>query len=52
MTFGVAVRLYAFMARTSANVQVSNDLTNGSHLEINEALELRTGDTQLAPGRA
>jgi hypothetical protein len=53
MTFAsVAVRLYAFMLRTSANVQISNDLTNGSHLEIDEALELLASDPQLAPGRA
>jgi hypothetical protein len=32
MTFAsVAVRLYAFMPRTSDTVQVRNNLTNGSH---------------------
>jgi hypothetical protein len=52
MTFGVAVGLYAFMARTSANVQVRNDLTNGSHFKIDEALELLASHPQLAAGRA
>jgi hypothetical protein len=52
MTFAsVAVRLYAFMPRTSDNVQVRNNLTNGSHLEIDEAIELLVDDTQLAPRR-
>jgi hypothetical protein len=38
--------------RTSANIKVSNDLPNGSHLKIDDAIKLLAGDTQLAPGGA
>jgi hypothetical protein len=34
----------------SADVNVSDDLPNGSHLEVNDAIELRADDTQVASG--
>jgi hypothetical protein len=34
---------------TFAYVNFSDDLPNGSHLEVNDAIKLRAGDTKLAP---
>jgi hypothetical protein len=36
---------------TLAHVNISDDLSNGLHLEVNEAVELGAGDTKLAPRR-
>jgi hypothetical protein len=33
--------------RTSANIKVSNDLPNGSHLKIDDAIKLLAGDAPL-----
>jgi hypothetical protein len=33
--------------RTSANVKVSNDLPDGSHLKIDDAIKLLAGDAPL-----
>jgi hypothetical protein len=38
--------------RTSANISVRDDLANGPHLDVNNALELRAGDTKLPPSFA
>jgi hypothetical protein len=38
--------------RTSDNVNISNDLPNGPHLDIHYAIELLSSNTQLARGRA
>jgi hypothetical protein len=32
-------------------IDISDDLPNGPHLEVNDAIELRAGDTKLAPSR-
>jgi hypothetical protein len=35
--------------RTSAKVSVRDDLANGAHLDVNDALELRARDAKLPP---
>jgi hypothetical protein len=37
------------LRRTSANVNVCNDLPNGFHLKIDDEIELLDSDTPLAP---
>jgi hypothetical protein len=37
---------------TLAHVNIGDDLPNGPHLEVNEAIELGAGDTKLGPDRA
>jgi hypothetical protein len=39
----------ATLCRTSANVNVCNDLPNGPHLKIDDEIELLDGDAPLAP---
>jgi hypothetical protein len=36
---------------TLAHFHISDDLSNGLHLEVSEAVELGAGDTKLAPSR-
>jgi hypothetical protein len=36
---------------TLAHVNIGDDLSNGLHLQVNEAVELRADDTKLAPSR-
>jgi hypothetical protein len=36
---------------TFACVNIGDDLPNGSHLEVNDAIKLRAGDTKLASSR-
>jgi hypothetical protein len=38
--------------RTSADVSVRDDLANGPHLDVDNALELRAGHTKLPPSFA
>jgi hypothetical protein len=42
---------YSFTLRRSGNVNVSDYLPNGPHLEVNDAIELRAADAEVAPGR-
>jgi hypothetical protein len=44
--------LCPFTLRTSANVNVGNNLPNGPNLNIHDAVELLAGDTLLDPSRA
>jgi hypothetical protein len=44
--------LCPFTLPTSANVNVGNNLPNGPHLNIHDAVELLAGDTLLDPSRA
>jgi hypothetical protein len=37
---------------TFAYVNISDDLPNGPHLEVNDTIELRAGDTQVASSSA
>jgi hypothetical protein len=43
---------FDYALRLSANVYISDYLPNGPHLKVNNAIELRAGDTQLVSSRA